>query len=628
MSNYQRLISYIYAYEGGIKGKNIGFAKLEARGRQCRITVSVKKIFVGGNPIGIYLITGGEEIRIGTLFARNGAGEFRTMVSFQNVEESGYSLEQCCGLTIHDTESAWRCYTTIWEDAVAHAAEVELAGVTSHQKGIDGEERSAELVLPSVSEEIEAALAMESESCESEPQTAKQSGDDTELAEKIVADMASAAAKTRKSRLQAAKQSGDNMESAAEEIADRASAADEAADAEPAADETIDRTSAANEEEDAEPALDEAEDAEPALDEAEDAEPASDEAVDVVSASDEETDTESVVDERADTKSVADEKVDVTSAAEEKVDMASAAEDTAPECEEIVESAEAALAEPRESFDTDVKPWCEGGMFNAGAQIDAHPAPSRYSGNSGSPLHKRSQPIWRQPALTPPGQQPFQPRPAGEPAAERAARVSDPFAFLRPHPTAAQPSGASASRRPSPLATQSSHPSAGLSPDHAARPIRRPAWREAAPQGRNRTAPPVGIVCPVQDDGDMPGEQELWEMLRRRYPKVQAFDYADGCEILAIKPQDIGLLPRETWVYGNNSFLLHGYYNFRYLILARLDNPAGVRRYLLGVPGHYFNNEKYMASMFGFADFVLSKEQPAGDDRFGYWYTDIRLGEQ
>lgn len=31
MSNYQRLISYIYTYEGGMKGKNAGFAKLETR---------------------------------------------------------------------------------------------------------------------------------------------------------------------------------------------------------------------------------------------------------------------------------------------------------------------------------------------------------------------------------------------------------------------------------------------------------------------------------------------------------------------------------------------------------------------------------------------------------------------
>ena len=119
----------------------------------------------------------------------------------------------------------------------------------------------------------------------------------------------------------------------------------------------------------------------------------------------------------------------------------------------------------------------------------------------------------------------------------------------------------------------------------------------------------------------------MWEFFKKKYAKILAFDYADGCEILTIKPQDIGLLPRDNWFYGNNSFLLHGYYNYRYLILARLHNPEGRPRYLLGVPGNYYSNEKYMASMFGFPDFVLSKKQPSKDSRFGYWYSDIKMGE-
>lgn len=118
----------------------------------------------------------------------------------------------------------------------------------------------------------------------------------------------------------------------------------------------------------------------------------------------------------------------------------------------------------------------------------------------------------------------------------------------------------------------------------------------------------------------------IWDQLRREHTKILDFDYEKGCEILTIKPQDIGLLPRETWVYGNNSFLLHGYYNYRYLILAKLFNPEGTPRYLLGVPGHYYSNERYMASMFGFPNFVLSKNQPMEDGRFGYWYTDVKIG--
>ncbi len=125
----------------------------------------------------------------------------------------------------------------------------------------------------------------------------------------------------------------------------------------------------------------------------------------------------------------------------------------------------------------------------------------------------------------------------------------------------------------------------------------------------------------------IPDAEAVWDSFRKQYPKIDAFDYENGCEILKIRPQDIGLLPRENWTYGNNSFLLHGYYNYRCLILVRLNNPSGKSRFLLGVPGHYFSNEKYMASMFGFPHFVLSKKQPLDNGRFGYWYTDVRLGQ-
>ena len=128
------------------------------------------------------------------------------------------------------------------------------------------------------------------------------------------------------------------------------------------------------------------------------------------------------------------------------------------------------------------------------------------------------------------------------------------------------------------------------------------------------------------EEEDENSSERVWENLRRDHTKILDFDYEKGCEILTIKPQDIGLLPREIWVYGNNSFLLHGYYNYRYLILAKLFNPEGIPRYLLGVPGHYYSNERYMASMFGFPNFVLSKNQPMEDGRFGYWYTDVKIG--
>ena len=70
MTGYRRLISYIYAYEGEEKGKNIGFVKLESRNGQCRLSVNVKKIYAGGNDIGVYLIASGQEIPLGNIFIR------------------------------------------------------------------------------------------------------------------------------------------------------------------------------------------------------------------------------------------------------------------------------------------------------------------------------------------------------------------------------------------------------------------------------------------------------------------------------------------------------------------------------------------------------------------------------
>jgi hypothetical protein len=170
-------------------------------------------------------------------------------------------------------------------------------------------------------------------------------------------------------------------------------------------------------------------------------------------------------------------------------------------------------------------------------------------------------------------------------------------------------------------------------------PVKKNNGPHAQPQNsqtaRTNTAP-APMVSPelenpevlryLQETEDLAADPEkLWEELKKSYPKIQPFEYEDGCDILTIRPQDIGKLPRECWIHGNNSFLLHGYYNFRYLILVKLGGNKKKARYLLGVPGHYYSSEKYMATMFGFPNFVLSRRQPVGDGRFGYWYTDLRI---
>ena len=101
MANYRRLISYIYAYEGGIKGKNVGFAKIENRKDQCRIQVSVRNVYVGSQDIGVYLMSTEGERLLGKMFIRGGAGEFRCMVQMD------HGMSDCYGLTIHSIGDSW-----------------------------------------------------------------------------------------------------------------------------------------------------------------------------------------------------------------------------------------------------------------------------------------------------------------------------------------------------------------------------------------------------------------------------------------------------------------------------------------------------------------------------------------
>ena len=89
-------------------------------------------------------------------------------------------------------------------------------------------------------------------------------------------------------------------------------------------------------------------------------------------------------------------------------------------------------------------------------------------------------------------------------------------------------------------------------------------------------------------------------------------------ECIKITPHDISYLPRKYWHLCNNSFLLHGYYNYKYLLLCekKVDNE---RKYLVGVPGMFHQKEQTIAKMFGFTEF----EGNGGTDtmKFGYWCT-------
>lgn len=743
MSNYRRLISYIYAYEGGVKGKNIGYAKIEIRGDQCRIQVNVKKVYVGSNDIGVYLLSPGAEIMLGKIFIRGGAGEFRVSVHSGNVEGSGYSMDQCYGLTVHDVESTWQCYTTIWDDAVTQAAELgdEKAGTggSGNDAGDAGDVRDgrdAKAVGRGVGAadggagtggDAEAGGAAGNSGFMSADGSAGGGGASAGGTADAVGGGASAGGSAGStvggavvagggtagvvggatgvgggaagvgggtgsavggaagavggaagavagagSAVSGAVRNAGNMEDAGSNTNNTSNTSNTSAPSStgklPIQRGISDVTDKAAEFVLADVTSENVRAKEvPAKIPVEPEEGADLSARFPVSAEIE----KELSEEEARLANVAPWEQEEEVAKEEVIDvwLPEPAEETLRDsmeksAERMVEASAGMKDYIGELADSVVEESMEGlqeSMTETSSPERAFPE----AASSGMDFPEAASPE----AIFPEAASPEFASPEAD--GDEVAAEAIAGAVLEPStpesPIAGQKpdtpiSGARSMQEAVQQALQVLMGSIMTGPEKPAtreeaepKPVddaktaskedkptaptdSKPVQNTAGESGRGKAAVQIRPASLPPEPGDpaqlealdrmekeAASQNHLWNQLGRRYPRVLAFDYENGCEILSIKPQDIGLLPREVWVYGNNSFLLHGYYNYRHLILAKLNNPKGRPRYLLGVPGHYFSNEKYMASMFGFPNFVLAKRQPEADGRYGYWYTDIRL---
>ena len=115
-----------------------------------------------------------------------------------------------------------------------------------------------------------------------------------------------------------------------------------------------------------------------------------------------------------------------------------------------------------------------------------------------------------------------------------------------------------------------------------------------------------------------PGRQKKWDYLAERFPVQSLFgESGTPMDCIRMNVGDLSRIPRSDWILGNNSFLLHGYYQHRHLLLCRQEEGNGTN-YYLGVPGYLNEQEQMMAALFGFLDFKRS-----GNCGIGYWFRKI-----
>lgn len=116
-------------------------------------------------------------------------------------------------------------------------------------------------------------------------------------------------------------------------------------------------------------------------------------------------------------------------------------------------------------------------------------------------------------------------------------------------------------------------------------------------------------------------QESKWRQLESIYPHIKPF--RDERDYLSIGPGDFVILTEKYYGMANNSFLLHGYYNYKHLILSRLEK-RGNATYYIGVPGNFYEREKQVALLFGFESFECA-EEPARAGDYGYYMMRVEL---
>ena len=111
--------------------------------------------------------------------------------------------------------------------------------------------------------------------------------------------------------------------------------------------------------------------------------------------------------------------------------------------------------------------------------------------------------------------------------------------------------------------------------------------------------------------------KDIWEQFLKSHPASMPFS-EKNITCIKIELKDIREIPRKYWYLGNNSFLLHGFFNYRYLVLGKIEED-NEDKWFLGVPGIYQNQERVMAIIFGFPEFMPEQVE----NRFGCWYRFI-----
>lgn len=220
MADYKRLVSYIYAYPGGVRDKNVGFAKAEVRNGQFKLTVSVKGVYTDTPELfGVYVMVDGKKhqpggftlLKTGTVMVNQGIGQYQDLFNPMNINQSGYTFEDISGIALaRENEDFYRMFS-LWEDCILNTEDItfaqpEAAAASNPVAQADSEEVSVkEQVNRTTGQEAERK-SVEMSGNVRESETVRRNAED--VSEKEVEDVVEAAVTSKPATPESAQSAG------------------------------------------------------------------------------------------------------------------------------------------------------------------------------------------------------------------------------------------------------------------------------------------------------------------------------------------------------------------------------------------------------------------------------------
>ncbi len=106
----------------------------------------------------------------------------------------------------------------------------------------------------------------------------------------------------------------------------------------------------------------------------------------------------------------------------------------------------------------------------------------------------------------------------------------------------------------------------------------------------------------IQEEKEV-SERTSWEELIKTHQRIHPFEKQG--DYISINPFTLKLLAPKYRNLAHNSFLLHGFYNYRHIILGYYTDEER-EGYYIGVPGTFHEKEQMVAEMFGFEGYESS----------------------